>query len=216
MTTDCLVALSRDLERLVRDVLAIARIRPARIGIERASRAFTLTPGRSSGGSELVAAAERELLRLHRVELAFHLRQAARAVLAGAAETRSLAQRRAGLRDALAVAASDGMRASPALFALLERCLRAGGDAPRASELARAALELHDVEAGRALSAEALLAAGELDEAQGAFARALARRPSAGVLHELVAGWTAAARLAGDVERVRDLERAARASEVAA
>jgi hypothetical protein len=124
--------------------------------------------------AEALNAAERELVRLHRTELAFLLREAASLRMRSTA-SRSIPDEdalpldawRACFREALRSAALDCLRVSPALYRLLLDCRAANPERwPAAVDLARAALALHDVEAGRARLAEALLVAGRGREAR--------------------------------------------------
>ena len=204
----CAPCLSPQLRGLVNQVLreerayryAIdPRVLARRIRIESASLALE-----GSG----MHAAERELLRVHRSELARLLRTAsvlrAATAAAGASHARqfSLEEWSACLREQLDCIALDDAQLSNDLTHLLARCL--GSDIegwPTAVELARAALALHDIEAGRVAFGRALLAAGHAHAAARLFADALARPIRSSNFGPLLDGLIEAQRRLGDFER---------------
>lgn len=141
-----------------------------------------------------LAEAERELLRLHRVELAFLLREAAALRCEPDGQTAMpLAAWRVSFREALRCAMLDGARVSPELFALLLRCRARSIELwPSAVELAHAALALHDVVPGHARLGSALLAERRAPEAYVAFAVAYTRAPSIDERERALVGLTVA------------------------
>jgi len=161
------------LRELLRDVL---RDRPSAIDPRALARRIHIERG-DCAGDAATRVAERELLRVHRTEIAYLLRGAAglrREVLDPSAL--SSAAWRACMFEQLDCIALDGLRASDELIRTLERCAHGAVETwPSAVELARASLALHDVEAGRVALAEALLAANWTREAASSFASALAR-----------------------------------------
>lgn len=198
--------LPSELEALTRELLATAGAERWVIEPAVLARSIHVTGWCSD---ELASAAEHELLRLHQTELAFLLREAARLRIETASATAteraassSLATWRACFRETLRCASRDGARASAELFGVLRRC-RAADVArwPDAVELARAALALHDVEAGRARLGQALLSVGRVHEARTAFAAALSRVHSARACESLLNGLNEAQGLIARRER---------------
>lgn len=184
MIDTLLQQLAPDLRNLV--ALVLAQRRDAVWIVDPGVLAHTLRVDAWLPEVEL-AEAERELLRLHRVELAFLLREAAelRRELDHCSHRESrpcampLAAWRVSFREALRCAMLDGTRVSPELFALLLRCRARRIELwPSAVELARAALALHDVAPAHARLGSALLAERRAPEACVAFAVACARAPS--------------------------------------
>jgi hypothetical protein len=81
------------------------------------------------------------------------------------------------LAQALSLAAADGARPTPRLLELFARLRREPERWPESSELARAALALHDCAAGRVALARAWMREGRRQAAVGELIEALRRRP---------------------------------------
>lgn len=144
--------------------------------------------------SDRLAAAERELVAVHRAELAFLLREASRLRRGGevAAPERRCAERacREGLEEALGCAREDALALPARWSAAARACIVGAVDGwPRASTLARVALEVEPCAEGRVELARALSAEGDPDAAARVLASALlscsSARRGAGLLEEL-------------------------------
>jgi len=129
----------------------------------------------SCGATSRLARARRELTAVHRAELALLLRRAAAARLAGEDDPGV----RAGLREALELAAREGWRWPRALERLLRRLI-AGEPVrwPEALRLARVAQALAPSLAARVLAAEALARAGRTRAALAELSAAALRLPA--------------------------------------
>jgi hypothetical protein len=210
MITDATLASSR-LRDLLRDVLRDEHDRPKAIDPRALARRIQIESGdRACDGA--TRAAERELLRVHRSEIAYLLRRAAD-LRRGAGESGALSLDawRACMREQLDCIALDRLHASGELLGLLESCARGAiAGWPSASELARASLALHDVEAGRVAVAEALLDAGAVHEAASSFASALQRSVDADNFGRLLEGLIEAQHRLGHGVRARGLADCAR------
>jgi hypothetical protein len=172
------------------------------------------------GGPDIDAlelAAERELVRVHRAELAQLLRTAAGLRACGSPRPSELAAWRGCLREQLDCIAIDGWRVADSVRRVLAKC--AGIDLalwPSADDIARAALALHDVEAGRVLLGESLLgesllagsplASDRVREAAAVFADALCRCVHRSNLARLLDGLLQAQVRLGHVDCARRLK----------
>jgi hypothetical protein len=198
------------LREFLRDVLHEGRTQPGAIEPRALARPIHIEGGDWASDATL-RAAERELLRVHRAETAYLLRRAAalrRSVPAPGAP--ALDTWRVCMREQLACMALDRLRVSAELERVLEFCAdRALESWPSAAELARAALALHDVEAGRIALAEALLAAGSAREAASAFASALERCVHGANFGRLLDGLIEAQRRLGCRDRAQSLSECA-------
>ena len=143
-----------------------------------------------------VRAAEAELVEVHRIELGWLLRCAARLRLASDPDGERLLALleelplelpawREALLDALRCAAADGLRCPRSLAETIARC---AGNAPRAwapaADLARASLRMDPCAEGRLVLGLALLAEGRADQAASLLASELLdpqRRASRGL-----------------------------------
>lgn len=155
----------------------------------------------------LELAAERELVRVHRAELAQLLRTAAGMRACGSARPSELAAWRECLREQLDCIALDGWQVASRVRRVLALC--AGSDLalwPSAAEIARAALVLHDVEAGRVLLGDSLLAVDRAREAAAVFADALCRCVHRSNLARLLDGLLDAQVRLGHVDCARRLK----------
>ena len=137
-------------------------------------------PAGSDGPAPRLAALERELVRVHRGELARLCRAAAALRLRQPGSALDPAEISACLSEELELLGGGGGGAFPDdLLVVLRRCL--GADVahwPSATALAAVSLLLAPHELGRLWLGQALLAAGEADDAARVFAVALARGPS--------------------------------------
>ena len=188
--------LRASLVRVLHEVLGDPRARRFALHPARAAGVrFEPRPPRSARApDERLAAAERELVSVHRIELALLLREAARLRVGGAggaaggdAGGRDVAAGgeperacRRGLEEALDCARRDGLSFPVRWTALASRCVLEAPTAwPPASVLAGAALEAEPCEAGRAVLSLALEAEGDPLGATRALAAALLTCPSA-------------------------------------
>jgi hypothetical protein len=153
------------------------------------ARVATLRLPARAPRSDRLAAAERELARVHLAELAFLLREASRLRREGGRpqQVRACCE---GLAEALDCARRDGAQLGGRWVALARACVDRPCSAwPRASSLAAASLEMEPCEAGRAALARALLDQGDSLGASRALAAAVLTCPSArrgaGLLEEL-------------------------------
>jgi len=176
------------LTRLLRGVLGEVQGLLARRGRTRSTprpvlhpaRVATLRLGTRPPRADRLAAAERELAAVHLNELAFQLRQAARLRCEPADGSAALACRE-GLREAVACARGDALPLARSWRELALACSEVPLPErwPRASALARAALEVEPCEEARAALARALLVEGDAPAASSALAAALLSCPSA-------------------------------------
>lgn len=158
------------------------------------------------GTPPLLDLALAELERVHRVELACLLREAAREPLGLARSPRPV--QRAGLEEALTCAELDGLRLSPAVLGPARRWL-SGEDVPPV-QLARASLRLDECLEGRRLLACILLREGHGRRASSLLASSLlglgrmegALRETRRELTEMLAS---AQETAGEADRARRL-----------
>ncbi len=163
-----------ELARLLQEVLADPRACRFRL---HPARLLRLELAGSPPAEERLTAAERELARVHQIELAWLLREAARlrGTEAGAEREARLLACQSGLEEALACALADGL-CLPRRTSRLLRSIR-GQDAstwPAATRTARAALELDPCPEGRELLARALAAGGQRADASAVLAASLA------------------------------------------
>jgi hypothetical protein len=177
------------LRRVLHEVLARVRGRlrqaPARAaGLHPVRAASVRLPGRAPR-SDRLAAAERELVAVHRAELAFLLREASRLRRGsqGAASGEPTAAERAcrdGLDEALGCARGDALALPSRWQALVRACIVGTVDEwPQASTLARLSLEVEPCAEGRVELARAHLAEGRPEAAGRGLATALLTCPSA-------------------------------------
>jgi hypothetical protein len=163
-----------------------------------------------------LAAAQRELERVHAAELAFLLREAASLVLSQRARSRDPAPEldtwRDCAREALAACAADALALDARVVELLEACLTHPPPRwPSAVDLARLALQLDPCDAGRLRLAQAWMAEDEPWGASGVLALGLSRRPASRLEPRLLAGLVRAQSACGERFRARKIASLARA-----
>ncbi|HVS11671.1 MAG TPA: hypothetical protein VMS76_17520 [Planctomycetota bacterium] len=163
-----------------------------------------------------LAAAQRELERVHAAELAFLLREAASLLLLQRARSRDPASEldtwRACTREALEACAADALALDARAVELLEACLTHPPPSwPSAVDLARLALRLEPCDAGRLRLAQAWMAEGEPWGASGVLALGLSRGPASRLEPRLLAGLARAQSACGERFRARNIASLARA-----
>jgi hypothetical protein len=150
----------------------------ARRCLLRPEQVLRLSPQESAREGSRLERAQGELLAVHRAELAFLLRQAARLRLSGDLEC--LEACRAGLREAQECARADGWDMPHNLRRLVPRVIGSPPQEwPDAVRLARTAFALEARESGAVLLAQALDRAGDAHAASGLLAVALLFGPPA-------------------------------------
>ncbi len=196
-----------ELGRLLREVLAHPGARRFRL---HPARLISLRLGGSPPAEERLAAAERELARVHLLELAWLLREAARLRCGqedGPDRDLRLEACRSGLGEALACAHADGLWLPRRAADLAREVFGAGvREWPPASRLARAALALDPCAVGRALLVRALQGEGDGSGASAVLASTLLScrsRPSAVALLTELAGLQAGFGEAGRAQALR-------------
>jgi hypothetical protein len=163
-----------------------------------------------------IAAAQRELERVHASELALLLREAASLVLARRARSHDPAPEldtwRSCAREALEACAADALAVDARVVELLEVCLlRHPSRWPSAVDLARSALHLEPCDIGRLRLAQAWMAEDEPWSASGVLALSVYRRPASRLEPRLLAGLVRAQSACGERSRARRIASLARA-----
>jgi len=212
------------LRDLVREVLRDRRARRFAFDPERLAMAgIALAPPAARGAfldgardAVRIAAAQRELERVHVIELAFLLREAARFVLAQRARSPDpppeLDTWRTCAREALAACAADALAVDARVVEVLQACVRLPSLRwPGAVELARLALHLEPCDIGRLRLAQAWMAEGAPWAASGVLALSLHRRPASRLEPRLLAGLVRAQSACGERTRARRIASLARA-----
>ena len=212
------------LRELILEVLRDCRARrfaldPARLAMAAAALAPRARRGVTADGAcdaVRLAAAQRELERVHAAELAFLLREATSFVLAQRARSSDPAPEldtwRSSAREALEACAADSLAVDARVFELLEVCLlRPPSRWPSAVDLARSALQHEPCDIGRLRLAQAWMAEDEPWSASGVLALSVFRRPASRLEPRLLAGLVRAQSACGERSRARRIASLARA-----
>lgn len=155
-------------EEILREIASDPRSSLLRVPRPRVARELFATPARASATSAGLSAAERELLRVHRAEVASLLKEACKRRLAGEARSRDFLSRRLGtdreveiIEQAELVARARALRSADLSLAhdplddldplgLLERAITdRAGQAPSITQLALASLRLEPEDSTR-------------------------------------------------------------------